>query len=703
MNIDGLLRPRSIAILGASERPSIGRALMDSLAKLGFDGQVFPVNPKYPALLGHACYPSLRDLPQAPDVVAFCVATERVLDGIRQTAEINGRAAVVYDGGFAERGDDGKRLQAEIVGLCREAQIALCGPNCMGVLNVHDKSTTYMQEVREAEGLAGHVGLVSQSGSICIGLLADVRRFGFSHVVSSGNEAVVTTADYLEALIDDPETKVVAAFLESVREPERFVAALDRAAALGKPVAVLKVGRSERTRRAITSHTGGLAGEGRVFSEVLRAHGAIEVDDLDEFNEVLAAAGCARRPSGPRIGVVTASGGQAELILDVASESGLELPPLDPAVRADAEKVIGPLTGDGNPLDAWGNGNFAVNFPQALKSLDADPNVDAIVMCSDAADGNPMGRVDRGLVYAQVVVEAVKTSRKPHYMMGMRPGLMQRAQIDLLRAHDIPALGGTRQGLSAIAKLARAGAGGAAPLESTAEAGRLAALLNLAPLRPSIHEADAKALFAAHGLPVTREALVLTVGELPAAAAQIGYPVALKVMSDAIPHKSDHGLVALGIGNDADLRAAGAQLLAAALKVAPREAIAGFLVQEMMAGGIEAFVGVNRDPEFGPVIAAGLGGVGIEIFKDYALRLLPLRLGDAAAMLEGLRAYPLLAGARSEKAYDIAALVTLIERLAAVAWAEREHLGEIDLNPVKVFAQGQGCRILDALIVPRQP
>ncbi len=695
MNIDGLLRPRSIAILGASERPSIGRALMDSLAKLGFDGQVFPVNPKYPALLGHTCYPSLRDLPQAPDVVAFCVATERVLDGIRQTAAIKGRAAVVYDGGFAERGDDGKRLQAEIVGLCREAQIALCGPNCMGVLNVHDKSTTYMQEVREVEGLAGHVGLVSQSGSICIGLLADVRRFGFSHVISSGNEAVVTTADYLDALVDDPETEVVAAFLESVREPERFVAALDRAAAAGKPVAVLKVGRSERTRRAITSHTGGLAGEGRVFSEVLRAHGAIEVDDLDALNEVLAAAAGARKPSGPRIGVVTASGGQAELILDVASESGLELPPLGVAVRADAEKVIGPLTGDGNPLDAWGNGNFSVNFPHALKCLDADPNIDAIVMCSDAADDNPMGRVDRGLVYAQVVAEAVKTSRKPHYMMGMRPGLMQRAQ-------GVPVLGGTRQGLGAIAKLAGAGARRAAPLEGAAEAGQLAMLLNAAPARPSIHEADAKALFAAHGLPVTREALVLTVAELPAAAARIGYPVALKVMSDAIPHKSDHGLVVLGIGNDADLRAAGTRLLAAALKVAPREAIAGFLVQEMVSGGLEGFVGVNRDPDFGLVIAAGLGGIGIEIFKDYALRLLPLRQGDAAAMLEGLKGYPLLAGARSDTPYDVAALIALIERVAAVAWSEREHLGEIDLNPVKVFAQGRGCRILDALIVPRR-
>jgi len=699
MNIDDLMRPRSIAILGASERPSIGRALMDTLARLGFDGDVYPVNPKYPSLLGKTCYASLRDLPKAPDVVAFCVSTERALEGMRLTAETKGRAAVIYDGGFAERGEDGKRLQGEIVGICCEAGIALCGPNCMGVLSVHDKSTTYMQEVRDETGLSGGVGLISHSGSICIGLLADIRRFGFSHVISSGNEAVVTTADYLDFLIDDPETKVIAAFLESVREPERFVAALDRAADRGKPVAVLKVGRSERTRRAITSHTGGLAGEGRVFSEVLRAHRAIEVNDLDELNEVLAAASGTRRPSGPRIGVVTASGGQAELILDVASEAGLELPPLDAKTRVDAERVIGPLTGDGNPLDAWGNGHFAVNFPHALKCLDADPNCDAIVMCSDASDGNPMGRAERALDYARVVAEAAKTSRKPHYMMGMRPGLMQRAQSDLLRESGIPVLGGTRQGLGAIARLSRAGIKTTKALPDLPRASKLAAL---ALGRPTIHEADAKRFFFDHQLPTTREIMARGWDDIRAAATKIGWPVALKVMSDQIPHKSDHGLVALAITNQAELRDAADRLMAAAAKIVPADAIAGLLVQEMIQGGIETFAGVSRDPEFGPVIAVGLGGIGIEIFKDYALRLLPLAEGDAAAMIAELKGYPLLLGARSSEPYDVTALIALIERIGAVAWSEREYLGEIDLNPVKVFAAGRGCRIVDALIIPRQ-
>ena len=701
MNLDGLLRPRTIAIVGASERPSIGRALMESLDRLAFKGDVFPINPKYPAVLGTRSYASLRDVPQPPDVVAFCVSTDRVLEGIRLTAEIGGRAAVIYDGGFAERGADGKRLQAEISGICRDSGIALCGPNCMGVLSPHDGSTTYMQEVRDAEGLAGHVGLVSQSGSICIGLLADIRRYGFSHVISSGNEAVVNCADYIDALLDDPETRVIAAFLETVREPDRFVAALDRAADLGKPVAVLKVGRSERTQRAITSHTGGLAGEGRVFSEVLRAHRAIEVDDLDALSEVLAAAGGARRPAGPRIGVVTASGGQAELILDTASEACLELPPLDAAVRRKAEAVIGPLTGDGNPLDAWGNGDFAKNFPHALRCLDLDANCDAVVMCSDAADGNPMGRVERALDYARVLADAASKSAKPHYMMGTRPGVMQRAQIELLRQHGIPVLGGTRQGLGAIARLGLTSRKRPPAIANDGSGPALASLLSGAAKRPTIHEADAKRFLAGHMLPVTREVLASDWETARRAASEIGWPVVLKVVSDRIAHKSEHGLVALSIRNESDLRAAYDRLMRAAEGVTSREQIAGLLVQEMVNGGIETFVGVSRDPDFGLVIAAGLGGVGIEVFKDYALRLLPLAEGDAAAMIATLKGYPLLCGARAPKPYDVAAFADVIERVGALAWTNRDHLGEIDLNPLMVFAAPGGCRIVDALIVPR--
>ena len=286
--------------------------------------------------------PAVADLPEAVDLLAMCVNHERVLEHMRPAAQRGVRAAIIFDGGFAERGDEGRRRQDELVGICREAGIALCGPNCMGVVNPHARSPVYIQALVDPALLAGNVGLISQSGSICIGLLADCRRFGWSHVISSGNEAMLAAVDFLEYLIEDPATRIIALFLETVREPDRFVAALDRAADRGKPVVVLKVGRSERAQRAITTHTGGLAGEARVFSAVLRAHRAIEVGELDEMVEVLACCQGSRWPTGRRLAVMTASGGQAELILDLATSAGLSLAAIATS-RGEVQGAIGTL------------------------------------------------------------------------------------------------------------------------------------------------------------------------------------------------------------------------------------------------------------------------------------------------------------------------------------------------------------------------
>src|SRR5437660_206108 len=307
MRLDALFRPKSIAIVGASDKPTIGRRLIASLERIGFAGPIFPINPNYATISGRQCYCSAADLPEAPDVAVFCVGHARVLDALLAAAERGMKGAVIYDGGFAERGAEGRKLQTRIEGVCRDAGIALCGPNCMGVLNPHERSTTYLQELRDPAGLAGNVGIVSQSGGFCVSLLTDVSRFGFSAIVSSGNEAAVDAAAFLEHLIDDPHTETIGCFIETVRTPDRFVAALDRAAAKGKPVVVLKVGHSDRTRRAVTSHTAGDAGDVRVFSGLLRAHRAIEFSDLVAFTEVLSACQGTRRPVRRRIGVVTSS------------------------------------------------------------------------------------------------------------------------------------------------------------------------------------------------------------------------------------------------------------------------------------------------------------------------------------------------------------------------------------------------------------
>jgi acyl-CoA synthetase (NDP forming) len=455
VRLDALFRPESIAVIGASEKPTPGRRIIASLDRLGFTGSIFAVNPNYETVLGRACYPSIADLPQAPDVAVFCLGHARVLDAFVAAAERGMKAAVIYDGGFAEHGAEGRSLQTRIEEICRDAGIALCGPNCMGVLSPHHRSSTYLQELRDPTGLAGNVGIVSQSGAFCVSLLTDTRRYGFSHIVSSGNEAVLAAADYLEYLVEDPATEIIGGFIETVRQKDRFAAVLDRAAVLGKPVVILKVGRGERTQRAIVSHTGGPADDPVAVSDLLRAHRAIEVSDLVELSETLAAFQGSKRPAGRRIGVITSSGGLAELILDIAVSADLQLPSLSAAQRAEIEAGVGFITGDGNPLDAWGSGAFAANLPRALSLFNASPDHDAVVFCRD--DDQPFDMPETARTYLDLFVRAAEHSEKPHYLLNTRPGVMDRALVAYLREHGVAVVGGIREGLGAINRLARHG------------------------------------------------------------------------------------------------------------------------------------------------------------------------------------------------------------------------------------------------------
>ena len=700
MSLDRLLRPRSIAIVGASERPSVGRTLVEAIDGIGFRGEVYPVNPRYESLLGRRCYGSVAELPREVDVLAFCVNHARVLEHMRPAADRGVGAAVIFDGGFAEADAEGRARQEAIAAVCREASIALCGPNCMGVISPHVPSLVYIQALHDPTRLAGNVGLISQSGSICIGLLTDCRRFGWSQVISSGNEAVVAAVDFLEYLIDDPATRVIAMFLETVREPERFVAALDRAADRGKPVVVLKVGRSDRTRRAISSHTGGLAGEARVFSAVLRAHRAIEVADMDELTEVIAACQAERWPRGPRVAVMTASGGQAELILDLAGAANLQLPPLAPGSRAEVERVVGRITGDGNPLDAWGNGDFATNFPHGLRVLGSDPGYDAVAFCTDGFDDQPMGSPARALDYGKTLVEGAQQSAKPFYLMTTRSGVFRRDVAAFLREHGIAVIGGTRAGLGAVDRLARWSAPLAPRLSSGAGGGEIQAMQK-GGARPTIHEHDAKRLLAAVGVPIVREQVVTSLDDARGAAKTIGYPVALKVVSDAIPHRSDVGLLGVGLRDEIELAAAWGRLSRRVDELGRRNDVAGLLIQEMAHGILEVFAGINRDPDFGLVLAFGAGGVLIETLDDVALRPLPLRAGDAQGMIAETRVATLLGGFRGRPPGDVGALARALEAIGDLAWAERESLGELDVNPIVVKQTGAGCVVVDALIVPR--
>ncbi len=698
MKLDPLVKPRSVAVVGATERAGPGRALIELLGAIGFSGPVYPVNPNYTTVLNLKCYPTLMELPEAPDIVVFSIRNPLIPAQMQLAVKRGARAAVIYDSGFAELGDEGAKLQEQIAGLAREAGMPVCGPNCMGILNPPARVTTYKQNVIEPDAIVGNVGIVSQSGSVCIALVSDLRRFGISLAVSAGNEAVTRTVDYLEYLIDDPNTKVIATFTETVREPERYVAALDRAADAGKPVVAIKVGRSERTQRAITSHTGGLAGSSRVFSELLRAHRAIEVGDLDEMTEVLAVCQGKRWPRGRGISVITGSGGLSELILDNATALGLDLPPLTSAEREEAQRVIGRTSGDGNPFDAWGNGNYAVNLPHAMSIVEKSERIDAICYCNDTSNDPIIGQPSRVFENVEILTKAASASSKPYYLLSTRSGVMNRKQIDAMRESGMVVIGGTRQGLCAVDRVGRWSLGLKPVRNNRTPREELA---TLKPGRHTINEFDAKRMLAGRDIPVTREERVETAEQSVVAANKLGYPVVLKVVSDAIAHKTELGLVAVNLKNEDELRAAFAGLNERLGKLDPRPADAAFLVQEFVAGGVEVFAGVSHDPDFGLSLAFGMGGVAIEIIRDFALRMLPLRDGDAEAMIAETRGAALLQSVRGGEAADTESLADCLYALAAFATDNAERLAEIDLNPIKVLPKGRGCVVVDALIVTR--
>jgi acyl-CoA synthetase (NDP forming) len=693
--IEAILDPKSIAILGASDRPgSIGAIVLDSLRRCGYAGDVWPINPRYTELFGYRCYGDLTQLPSAPDVVALCTRGDTAAGHLAQLFKIGGRAAVIYDGGFAETGSEGVKRQNELAEFCRQNGIAVCGPNCMGTINTHTGATTYKLPLLDRDRLRGNVGIISQSGSITIGLLGDTRRFGFSTIVSTGNEMVLEAADYIEALVQDEHTENIAVFIESARNGRRFLEALERARSAGKPVVVLKVGRSSRAGLAVQSHTGGLAGEARLFSEVLRKSAAIEVSDIDEMTEVLAALQVQKRPRGRRIAVVTGSGGQAELMLDIAEAHGVDLPPLDDVSRHKAEEVIGHLTGDGNPMDAWGSGDVKRNLPHAFSVLEQSAGYDTIVLCNENIDHAPIGRAE-GVI--KLFCDAAGQSEKPFFALNMRPGLMHIDNVALLKAAGAGMLGGARQGLLAIDRIAKYTRD--RPKSSTSHPSYAPVSLKGNGNSKTINEFDSKRLLAAHGIPVVEERLALDLISALDAAIQIGWPVVLKAVSDDLPHKSELGLVKLGIGNEREFRDAFSDMERKLQSLEPSVSLRGYLVQPMVSRGLEVFVGLKRDPQWGMTLVFGVGGVLIELIRESALRLLPVSDQDIDAMLRETRAWDLLCGVRGAAESDIDALRNCLAAVARFGLAAGTTLSELDLNPIKVFPRGEGCRVLDALIV----
>lgn len=708
-SLDGLFAPRSVALVGASDGSAWSRCTFANLARGGFAGPVHCVSPTRPVVHGQPAFPSLAEVPGPVDLAVVLVGTDGVEGVLGEAADRGIANLVVIASGFAETGEEGVRRQQRLVDAAAAHGQALLGPNNLGFVNVAGHVHAFCQPM-PASVVAGGTALLSQSGAMGIFALTylQARDVGLSLLVTLGNEATLTVTEAMAYALDDPGTRVIALFVESIRHPDRFAALARRALDAGKPVVVCKVGRSDRGARAAAAHTGALVGDQRVFSAAMRQLGVVEVDSLEAL---VATAGlldrCGELP-GSRLGVVTASGAACGVVGDVAAREGVALAELGPATVDRLRELLPPFATPQNPLDLTGYKVVRDDFVrQVHEAVAADPEVDVLVVTT-GIPLIPEAATEAKRAEQAGLAELAGTGGVPVVLMDYLPKDATDFSRSYRRELALPAvLPSIEQGIPAIGRALRWSAARRGRRQGAAAGERPGGPSH--PVLPGIgrllagaapgpwSEARARDLLFEAGVPVVPGLLAVDPEEAVLAAEALGYPVAVKVCSPDIPHKSDVGGIRLGVAGPADVAAAFDAVTGASRRACPDARVDGALVTAMRPGGIELLVSVVRDPAWGPVLTVGLGGVHVEVMGDAALRLLPAGPGEIRAALEELRAAPLLHGARGRPPADLDAVVAAVAAVGAAGVAVGERLEVLEVNPL--VAHGSLVEALDVLLV----
>lgn len=689
--IERLLRPRSVAIIGASADTAklTGRPLV-YLEKYGFTGDVYPVNPHYPTIGGRRCYPEIAALPQPPDAAIVLLGGDKVVEAVRQLAAINVSAAIVLASGFGESGPEGRARQDEMKRAA--GSMRLLGPNTIGLVNVSERIVLSASNALVADQIVeGNIALVSQSGGILGSLLsrAQAAGIGFSRLIATGNECDLEVADFVDYLVDDPATRVIALYLEGLRRPKAFQAAVLRAQANGKPVVAFKVGRSAAGIRSAVSHTGAMAGSDAAYDAMFWQFGVIRAERYSDLLDIPLALSRGRVLKGNRLAIVTSTGGSASLLADSAGMAGLETPPPD---EATAEKLkalaIEGATLDRNPIDVTLAGVKTETFQAVLRAVTVSPVYDAVaVVLGSSALREPE-------TVGAPLRECVAASEKPivGFVSPDAPRLLRALNLDGVPTFATPE--GCAAALAALRQAARRIEAADAPI-TAAIGDRVTPLVR----QGALNEADSKGLFARFGIPVTREVVAATPEEAAVAAKTFAANVVVKVLSRDVLHKSEAGGVAVNIAPDkvADVCKQIAERFTAATKHKPE----GFLVQELVTEGIETILGFHHDAQLGPVILLGMGGIAAELYHDTALRLAPVSRGDARDMIDELKTSALLKGFRGRAPADIEALADGIVAFSTMIAAVGGDLQEAEINPLFVLPKGRGILAADGVAVAK--
>jgi acetate---CoA ligase (ADP-forming) len=695
-SIHRMLNPVSIAVVGATPRLQYGGRFLRAALQAGDRVRLYPVNPRYDEIMGLKSYPSLADVPESPDVVGIVVPYHQVIPTLEECAHKQAGSAIVISAGFAERGDGGRLdLQRQIGALARQSGVRITGPNCLGVANVKAGIWACAGSRLVMSG-GGPIALVSQSGASAFGPFltrAVDLGIGYSYIVTTGNEADLESSDFIRYLLDDPDTRVIACFIEGFKDGRKFMEVARLAAERGKPIVLIKIGRSPAGAKAATSHTAAMTGADAVHDAVFKQYGVIRVEDYDELLETAQFLAYTPPLTKEGVSIVSHSGGISSLSADKCGQMGLQLPDLTPTSRDGMNEVLKGFGWAANPADVTTYAN-SESFPQIMRYMVEGPEVGMLAIASAGSDNQ-----------AQQVIEMRNGMDKPLAFLWTgsltaTDGLnkLKEAKIPVFLSPDRLARG-LRSKINAQRWRERLLKGADEPLPP-ASVWQREALQEVSGLgRKTLTEHEARRFLGHWQVTGVREERTTTVEVALAAAGQLGYPVVLKVESPDIPHKTEAGVVRLGVQSEVELRQAYAEIMHNAQHHAPKAQVLGVLVQEMVRGGIETIVGLSQDPLFGPVLLFGMGGIFTELYQDVALRACPISQSDAREMLQEVKGARLLEGFRGHPVADVEALVHLLVRVSQLGVQCEREIRELDLNPLLVLPRGQGVRAADALIV----
>jgi acetate---CoA ligase (ADP-forming) len=692
MPLTKFFAPKSVAVVGASRQPEkVGYTVVHNLVHGGFAGKIYPVNPQAGDILGMTSYKSLLDIPGSVDLAVIVIPAKFVLQTIKECAAKKVPAVIIITAGFKEAGKDGAQLEKQMLQLAQENGIRIVGPNCLGLINTHAHLNASFSAGMPNEG---NLAVISQSGAFGTAILdwAYGAEVGFSKFVSFGNKSDVDEAAIIDSLEKDDLTDVILAYLESVKDGARFMKAAGRVSRV-KPIVIMKVGTTAAGAKAASSHTGALAGSETALDSAFRKSGVFRTQTCEEFFDYAIAFGSRRTVQGRNVVIVTNAGGPGVISTDAIERSRLKMAELSPATVEGLKKVLPAAANCNNPVDVLGDAQ-PDRYEAALKLVGADPNVHAAIVLI-----TPQSVTDVPAT-AKVIAQAAASMNKP-VLACLMGGKNMVEGTRLLMKSSVPTYPFPERAVAALNAMYtyHVHRTSTPPVSKKFDVKRDAVkrIIDTAIARDQLElgELEARDVISAYGFRVPQCIEAATEAEASEAARKLGFPVVLKISSPDILHKSDVGGVKVGMQDEAAVRKAFREIMASVKVRKPEAQVRGVLVQEMVRGGKEVILGVNRDPLFGPLLMLGLGGIYVEVLKDVVFQLAPISEEEAREMVASLKSYKLLQGVRGEKPADVQAVVEGICRISQLV-GDFPQIAEMDVNPLSVYAEGKGAVAIDA-------